>query len=115
MTQFNDCLGPRRQAQHTLMIFLVGIALADGNFSSAERTAIFRLSDLLRLPRREVEQLISMVTAQSQFQHGGYRRLGGGDYGAASRGASELETAYEALASKQRLPMPRSSDAIESS
>ena len=59
------------------MIFLVGIALADGNFSSAERTAIFRLSDLLRLPRREVEQLISMVTAQSQFQHGGYRRSSG--------------------------------------
>ena len=98
VTQFNDCLGPRRQAQHTLMIFLVGIAMADGNFSSAERTAIFRLSDLLRLPRREVEQLISMVTAQSQFQHGGYRRSsGGGDYGAASRSASELETAYEAL------------------
>ena len=39
-----------------------------------------------------------MVTAQSQFQHGGYRRSsGGGDYGAASRSASELETAYEAL------------------
>ena len=59
VTQFNDCLGPRRQAQHTLMIFLVGIALADGNFSSAERTAIFRLSACSVAPTTSCSSLAS--------------------------------------------------------
>jgi len=95
--KFNDCLGPRRQAQHTLMAFLVGIAMADGTFSETERGAIYRLSDLLRLPRREVDQLISMVSAQAQFQQGQYRQSAGGGRSSAGPGISELDTAYAAL------------------
>ena len=97
VAKFNDCLGPRRQAQHTLMAFLVGIAMADGTFSETERGAIYRLSDLLRLPRREVDQLISMVNAQAQFQQGQYRRSTGGAHSSAGPGISKLDTAYAAL------------------
>lgn len=98
IAKFNQCLGPRRQAQHTLMAMLVGIALADGTFSDAERGAIYRLAELLGLPRREVDQLISMVNAQAQFQQGrggysGQRHT----YSEGPRGASELDTAYAAL------------------
>ena len=98
IAKFNQCLGPRRQAQHTLMAMLVGIALADGTFSDAERGAIYRLAELLGLPRREVDQLISMVNAQAQFQQGrggysGQRH----SYSEGPRGASELDTAYAAL------------------
>ena len=84
MTQFNDRLahGARRS---TADDFLVGIALADGNFSSAERSAIFRLSDLLRLPRRDVK-LISMVTAQYISTAATGNPQGAGD---TSRGASD--------------------------
>ena len=77
VAKFNDCLGPRRQAQHTLMAFLVGIALADGTFSQTERDALYCLGELLTLPRREVDQLISMVNAQAQFQQGAYRQSSG--------------------------------------
>lgn len=98
IAKFNQCLGPRRQAQHTLMAMLVGIALADGTFSDAERGAIYRLAELLGLPRREVDQLISMANAQAQFQQGrggysGQRH----SYSEGPRGASELDTAYAAL------------------
>lgn len=98
IAKFNQCLGPRRQAQHTLMAMLVGIALADGTLSDAERGAIYRLAELLGLPRREVDQLISMVNAQAQFQQGrcgysGQRH----SYSEGPRGASELDTAYAAL------------------
>ena len=96
VAKFNDCLGPRRQAQHTLMAFLVGIAMADGTFSETERGAIYRLSDLLRLPRREVDQLISMVNAQAQFQQGQYRQSAGGGRSSAGPRISELDTAYAA-------------------
>ena len=96
--QFMQCLGPRRQAQRTLMAMLVGIALADGSFSEKERAAIYRLADLLGLPHKDVAQLISMANAQAQFQQGRYRSTGGGHgYSAASREASQLETAYAAL------------------
>jgi DnaJ like chaperone protein len=97
VAKFNDCLGPRRQAQHTLMAFLVGIAMADGTFSETERGAIYRLSDLLRLPRREVDQLISMVNAQAQFQQGQYRQSAGGGRSSAGPRIAELDTAYAAL------------------
>ena len=96
------------------MIFLVGIALADGNFSSAERTAIFRLSTCStptsgsRATDFDGHRPVTISARWLQAPRGG-------DYGAASRSASELETAYEALVSSQRPRTPRSSDAIESS
>ncbi len=97
VAKFNDCLGPRRQAQHTLMAFLVGIALADGTFSQTERNALYRLGELLTLPRREVDQLISMVNAQAQFQQGTYRQSAGQGGYAQRSSKSELNTAYAAL------------------
>mgnify|MGYP001250549407 CR=1 FL=1 len=92
VAKFNDCLGPRRQAQHTLMVLLMGIALADGTFSEAERGALYRLAQLLGLPRREVDQLISMVNAQAQFQ-----QSSAGEGHRSRNAESELNTAYDAL------------------
>jgi len=97
VAKFNDCLGPRRQAQHTLMAFLVGIALADGTFSETERGALYRLSELLGLPRREVDQLISMVNAQAQFQQRSYQQSSAGGGYRPRNAETELNTAYAAL------------------
>ncbi len=97
VARFNDCLGPRRQAQHTLMAFLIGIALADGTFSETERGALYRLSQLLGLPRREVDQLISMVNAQAQFQKRSYQQSSAGGGYRPRSAETELNTAYAAL------------------
>ncbi|MDB0008521.1 co-chaperone DjlA [Luminiphilus sp.] len=96
VARFTQCLGPRRQAQHTLMAFLIGIALADGTFSEAEREALYQVAALLSLPQREVDQLISMANAQAQFQEryssqSDYRRSG------QSSATNALHTAYAAL------------------
>ena len=97
VAKFNDCLGPRRQAQHTLMAFLVGIALADGTFSETERGALYRLSELLGLPQRELDQLISMVNAQTQFQQRSYQQSSTGGGYRPRNAETELNTAYAAL------------------
>lgn len=95
---FRGCIGPRRQAQHTLMAFLVGIALADGSLSDPERGALYRVAELLSLPRREVEQLISMLTAQAQFHQGGFQGgAGRGRHSSAAQVRSHLDQAYAAL------------------
>ena len=101
VAKFIDCLGPRRQAQHTLMAFLVGMALADGTFAETERGALYRLAELLTLPRQEVDQLISMLNAQAQFQQGAHQQPSGrGGYSAPGRRETELATAYTALGLK---------------
>jgi len=97
VAKFNECLGPRRQAQHTLMVLLMGIALADGTFSETERGALYRLAQLLGLPRREVDQLISMVNAQAQFQQRSNRQSNAGEGHRTRNAESELNTAYVAL------------------
>ena len=96
VARFTPRLGPRRQAQHTVMAFLIGIALADGTFSEAEREALYQVAALLSLPQREVDQLISMANAQAQFQEryssqSDYRRSG------QSSATNALHTAYAAL------------------
>ena len=72
-------------------------ALADGAFSETERGALYRLAELLGLPRREVDQLISMVNAQAQFQQRSNRRSNAGEGHRTRNAESELNTAYVAL------------------
>ncbi len=96
VSRFKECLGGRRQAQHTLLVFLAGIALADGTLSAAERKALNQIASLLSVPRREIDQLLSMINAQAQFQQRAYQQRGGRQ-GAASHEPSGLDTAYAAL------------------
>ena len=95
------------------MAFLVGIALADGTFSETERGALYRLSELLGLPQRELDQLISMVNAQTQFQQRSYQQSStGGGYRLAT--LTELNTAYAALGPRLTPRIKRSSGATAS-
>jgi DnaJ like chaperone protein len=96
VSRFKECLGGRRQAQHTLLVFLAGIALADGTLSSAERTALNQIAALLSVPQREIDQLLSMINAQAQFQQRAYQQQGG-RHRAATNEPSGLDTAYAAL------------------
>jgi DnaJ like chaperone protein len=96
VSRFRECLGPRRQAQHTLIVFLVGIALADGSLASSERAALKQVAGLLSMPSGALDQLISMLNAQSRFQERAYQQRGGRHQGNFD-GPSELDTAYAAL------------------
>jgi DnaJ like chaperone protein len=52
---------------------------------------------LLGLPRREVDQLISMVNAQAQFQQRSYQQSSAGGGYRPRNAETELNTAYAAL------------------
>ena len=95
IAQFSECIGPRRQAQHTLLSFLVSIAIADGTLSSSERDAVYKVAELFSLSRVDVDRLITMLLAQSRFQERSYRRTDRPD--SDHQGLSELAMAYKAL------------------
>ena len=89
LARFNrDCAGPR-QVANTLLLFLVGMALADGRLDSSERQVLERIAVLLGYSADEFRQLLAMVEAQSHFHD--YRP---GDQPATG---DELADAYRAL------------------
>ena len=57
----------RPATTQTLLLFLIGMALADGNLDSREREALSVIARSLGVPDSLLDRLISMVTAQSQF------------------------------------------------
>lgn len=83
-----DCAGPR-QVSHTLLVFLVAMAMADGVIDPSERRLLGDIATGLGYSAAEFEQLLGMVEAQSHFH----------DYAAGSGPAPEdaLNDAYRAL------------------
>lgn len=89
VSRFNqDCAGPRQIAQ-TLLLFLLGMALADGVLADAERQLLERIALLLGYSAAEFAQLLQMVEAQARFH----------DYqpGAQPASTHQLADAYRAL------------------
>lgn len=89
VARFNrDCAGPR-QIAHTLLLFLLGMALADGEISPSERQALDKVAQLLGYSAVELQQLLEMFEAQAHFHD--FRP---GDRPAA---ADQIADAYRAL------------------
>ncbi len=87
---FLQTCGRQRQLIQTLLLFLVGLALADHRIDSAEREALGRIAGWLGISPAQMEQLLRMAEAQSHF-HGG-----AGSAGQPSA-TDLLADAYEAL------------------
>ncbi|MEP5765904.1 MAG: co-chaperone DjlA [Halieaceae bacterium] len=82
-----ECAGPR-QIAHTLLIFLISMALADGEMHPGERELLHEVARSLGYADAEFEQLLRMVEAQSHFH----------DFsGARPAPVSQLADAYLAL------------------
>ena len=84
---FVQTCGPQRQLQQTLLLFLISLALADQDLSSAERAALERIASLMGFGAGPLGQLLRMAQAQGHFHGAG---------GTAPPEAS-LEDAYTAL------------------
>lgn len=80
--------GPRRQLQHTMLLFLISLALADTVIEPAEHAALVRIAALMGLGVAELEQLLSMAQAQEHFH---------GDSGFTAQPGTSLDDAYKAL------------------
>ncbi len=89
LARFNqDCAGPR-QVANTLLVFLVAMALADGQIDEAEHRLLRDIAGGLGYSVAEFEQLLAMVEAQSHFH--GYQP------GSGPAPADALADAYRAL------------------
>ena len=83
--------GGRRDLSHTLMVFLIPMALADGQLDPQERAALHRIAVLMNRPPAEVDRMIAMMTAQQRFH------TGGGQGAGPTSSRSSLADAYNAL------------------
>lgn len=87
--------GSSLQMKHLLLVYLAGIALADGKMHPAEQALLSQIATRLGYSERAFEQLILMIQGQNRF-----RGSAGHQYqqGAKPQGATNtLEEAYQAL------------------
>lgn len=65
---FNELCGAHRQLPHTLLVFLISMALADGSIDEAEREVLQSIAGHLGYSADRFRRLLDMVLAQSHFQ-----------------------------------------------
>lgn len=87
--------GRNTRLKQTLLVYLIGMALADGQLDQAERQVLEHVAARLNIPNLVLNQLINMVGAQAHFRSGSYQQ-GGADY-QQKTSQNELNIAYQAL------------------
>jgi DnaJ like chaperone protein len=88
LAEFRDACAGHRPLAHSLLVFLISLALADGHVESGERNALERVALLLGYSQSAFEQLLRMVEAQAHFHD--YRP-------GAAPSHNQLDDAYQAL------------------
>jgi len=97
LNHFLAVCGRSLQMKHLLLVYMAGIAMADGDIHSAEKEILGRVASRLGYSEQAFNQLMAMIQGQNRFAGGaGYQHQHGP--GAGPRGATNtLEDAYQAL------------------
>lgn len=88
LAAFLQTCGHQRQLQHTLLVYLVSLALADDRLEQAELEALTRIARPFGIARSRLEQLLRMARAQEHFH---------GREGFSPQPGTSLDDAYAAL------------------
>ena len=96
LLDFTEVCGRSLQMKHLLIVYLAGVALADGELHRAENEMLLDISARLGYSTQAFNQLMAMIQGQNRF--GGasghrYQQAGSGPRGA----TNTLEEAYQAL------------------
>lgn len=94
VARFREVCGRRSNLVRMLLIYLVNIALADGELDAQEAEVLRRIAQGLGISASMFEQLLRMIQAQNSF--GGQQYQGAGAGGGPSR-PDQLQKAYDAL------------------
>lgn len=86
--RFISVCGQTRNLTQTLLVYLIVIALADGDLHSTEESALAEIAGHLGYDQANFKQLLNMVLSQSHF---------GAHPGSQSTAADALDDAYKAL------------------
>lgn len=98
LAEFMQICGRSLQMKHLLLVYLAGIALADGRMHSAENEVLAGVAATMGYSQQGFDQLMAMIQGQNRFAGGGYDRTYQQPGGQGSRGATNtLEEAYQAL------------------
>lgn len=92
VARFREVCGRRSNLVRMLLIYLVNIALADGELDEQEAEVLRRIAQGLGISAAMFEQLLRMIQAQNSF---GGQQYQGGAGGPSS--ADQLQKAYDAL------------------
>ena len=95
ISHFLDVCGRSLQMKHLLLVYMAGVALADGEIHSAEKELLGMVAGRLGYSEQAFNQLMAMIQGQNRFAgDAGYRQ----QQGAGPQGAAySLDDAYQAL------------------
>ncbi len=96
---FNQATQASPNLKQMLMVYLVRVALADGQLHPEETKVMHEIARQLGYSDQAFAQLMAMLQGQDQFAGGGYHQGGAGVGGYTS--ASAIESAYQALGVKK--------------
>lgn len=94
LQRFKTSCGRSPHLTHLLMVYLLGVAVADGQLQSAEEALLRKIGASLGLSSMALDRLIAMTRGQDHFRGGGQRAGTSGDR---ADSESSLDAAYQAL------------------
>ncbi|MEE9322388.1 MAG: co-chaperone DjlA [Granulosicoccus sp.] len=94
---FNAATAASPNLKQMLMVYLVGVALADGQLHADEASLMREISRQLGYSEQAFEQLMAMIQGQDQFSGGGYHQRGGQAGAGGVNAALAIDAAYQAL------------------
>ncbi len=105
LTYFMEVSGNSSKLKYITIVYLIGIAIADGSIHPKEDALLSNIASRLGYSKQAYDMLLNMVLGQSQFSQGGqsghsqYQNSGSNQQRPQSS-ASELASAYQALGVK---------------
>jgi len=97
MSEFIQVCGRSLQMKHLLLVYLAGIAMADGRMDQSENELLASIAAHLGYSRQAFDQLMAMIQGQNRFSGGYDQRYQQGPGQGAYGTTNTLEQAYQAL------------------
>lgn len=94
LRQFREDCSRSRNLTQMLLVYLINLAIADGQLQQAEAAVLRRIAEGLGISSFAFEQILGMIQAQNSFGGGQHQYTGGGSQ--APR-PDQLALAYKAL------------------
>ncbi|HIP81352.1 MAG TPA: co-chaperone DjlA [Leucothrix mucor] len=101
LQEFNIAAAQSPNLKQLVMVYLVGVAMADGKMHPDELKLLEEIAMKMGYSTQAFEQLLAMLQGQNQFHGGAYhQQSGGGDTNYTSPNA--LQAAYQALGANEK-------------
>lgn len=94
--EFNAASAQSANLKQLVMVYLVGVAVADGTMHPKETELLHEIATKMGYSEQAFEQLLAMLQGQDKFQGGAYQQ------GSGYSSQSALKAAYQALGANEK-------------